>query len=163
MTLDLDKALQRLQKYANSVSKERFKPYEGEETIMCGKTFIPPLKPYQPTPYKKGCSQQREYDELTVYGDKHRLPAITTYCDYVDKKGKFVEKYLLRVKWISWDEYWFGLCEKEPLPLERFKELYESKFDPVIDEDIAKEFNKRQKKREDDYELKSMSRRFTYE
>lgn len=72
---------------------------------MSNNVFIPPLKPHQPTPYKKGCSQQREYDELTIYGSKYRFPAITTFCDYVDKKGKFVERYLLRVKWISWYDY----------------------------------------------------------
>lgn len=153
--VDLDKALSRMNKYAKSLSRDNFKPYEGEEVIMCGK-IKDKIKPHQPTPYKEGCSQQREYEELTLYGDKHKFPAITTYCDYVDKKGKFVEKYLLRVKWISWEECWFSLCEKEQSPLERFKELYECKFDPVIDEDIAREFNKRQKEREDEYERKAV-------
>ena len=125
---------------------------------MSNEAFIPPLKPHQPTPYKKGCSQQREYDELTVYGDKYRFPAITTFCDYVDKKGNLVERYLLRVKWISWEEYWSGLDKREGLSHGRFKELYECKFNPVIDEDIAKGFDKRQKEREDKYELKAMFR-----
>ena len=79
---------------------------------MVDTAFIPPLKPHQPTPYKKGCSQQREYDELTVYGDRYRSPAITTFCDYVDKKGNLVERYLLRVKWISWEEYFERLEER---------------------------------------------------
>lgn len=103
------------------------------------------IKPHQPTSYKKGCSQQREYDELTVYGDKYRFPAITTFCDYVDKNGNLVERYLLRVKWISWEE----------VKTKVFEELANLKMDSDVDESVAKGFNVRQKVRDEFYEKNS--------
>ena len=64
-------------------------------------------KPYKTTPYRKGCYGQAEYETLDVYGSNspHKYYAITTRCDYFDKKGSFHEGYVLRVKWVSLEEF----------------------------------------------------------
>lgn len=64
-------------------------------------------KPYKTTPYKDGCTNQVEYDTLDIYGSDsvHKFYAVTTRCDYVDKKGCEHIGHVLRVKWIEDWEY----------------------------------------------------------
>lgn len=78
-------------------------------------------KPYKTTPYKEGCSKQVEYETLDVYGSNspHKYYASTTRCDYFDKKGNFHEGYVLRVKWVSLEEFFCEVIDREksnPIP-----------------------------------------------
>ena len=65
------------------------------------------MKPYKTIPYRKGCSNQVEYNTYDEYGSGsiYKYYAITTRCDYTDKKGVRVTGYVLRVKWIDKSEY----------------------------------------------------------
>ena len=64
-------------------------------------------KVYKTTPYKDGCTNQVEYDTLDIYGSGsvHKFYAVTTRCNYVDKKGCQHTGHVLRVKWIEDWEY----------------------------------------------------------
>jgi hypothetical protein len=57
------------------------------------------ITPYKPIPYRDGCKNQRTYDE--PFEDSVGNKAIVTRVDYIDKKGKQITGYLLRIKWIK--------------------------------------------------------------
>lgn len=52
---------------------------------------------YHTTPYRDGCTNQREYTE--TYKDQSGNKGIKTLCDYTNAKGKEVLGYFLRIKW----------------------------------------------------------------
>ena len=56
-----------------------------------------PIKPYKTMPYRKGCHSQVEYKE--PFEDKVGNKATITYCDFINNKGKQVERYVLFIKW----------------------------------------------------------------
>ena len=59
------------------------------------KPYIP--IPYIPIPYRPPNKVVRKYDE--PYIDDVGNKAMITYVDYIDKKKKLIESYVMFIKW----------------------------------------------------------------
>lgn len=73
------------------------------------------LKPYFITPHKEGNKLVDTYEE--DYQDRNGNKAIITKCNYIDKKGKLIKGYTLRIKWLE---------EKSEFTKERKQKFIES-------------------------------------
>ncbi len=56
-----------------------------------------PKKAHKPTPYREGCKVLKEYEKPFIA--QGGFTGTATYVDFLDKKGKLVEEYFLRIKW----------------------------------------------------------------
>jgi hypothetical protein len=53
---------------------------------------------YKPLPFREGNTIKRVYKELFIA--RGRYKALVTYADYLDKKNKLVEGFILYIKWL---------------------------------------------------------------
>jgi len=66
--------------------------------------------PYKPQPYKDGNTVVKLYDE--PFTDQMGNKAMITKCDFLDKKQKLTEGYVLHVKWIPEELQFVGEKKK---------------------------------------------------
>tara|TARA_R110000851_G_scaffold72413_21_gene160502 strand:- start:1752 stop:1961 length:210 start_codon:yes stop_codon:yes gene_type:complete len=55
------------------------------------------ITPYYPEPYRSGNKVVSSYD--LPFTDRAGNNAMITYVDYINKKGKLIEKYVMFIKW----------------------------------------------------------------